>query len=205
MLFRSAQACGAGFGGLDCALIVEMDIGHDRHARRLHDLAQHRGRFFIRTGDAHNVDPGLFRAVADLAGKSACVGSGTIYESWLKGEFVNQTAVAVSAQPPTGITVTSQETDNLCIEALAAGRSWDFFVQGKEFIQNAIDKGAKIKFLDNKWITAEQISIALDKAGLPTASMLAALNKIVADAHADGTLTAISKKWLNGVDVTVKQ
>ena len=106
---------------------------------------------------------------------------------------------------PTGITVTSQETDNLCIEALAAGRSWDFFVQGKEFIQNAIDKGAKIKFLDNKWITAEQISIALDKAGLPTASMLAALNKIVADAHADGTLTAISKKWLNGVDVTVKQ
>jgi polar amino acid transport system substrate-binding protein len=144
-------------------------------------------------------------SLADLAGKSACVGSGTIYESWLKGEFVNQTAVAVSAQPPTGITVTSQETDNLCIEALAAGRSWDFFVQGKEFIQNAIDKGAKIKFLDNKWITAEQISIALDKAGLPTASMLAALNKIVADAHADGTLTAISKKWLNGVDVTVKQ
>jgi len=123
----------------------------------------------------------------------------------LKGEFANQTLVDVSAQPPTGITVTSQETDNLCIEALAAGRSWDFFVQGKEFIQNAIDKGAKIKFLDNKWITAEQISIALDKAGLPTASMLAALNKIVADAHADGTLTAISKKWLNGVDVTVKQ
>jgi hypothetical protein len=35
--------------------------------------------------------------------------------------------------------------------------------------------------------------------------MLAAINEIIAAAHADGTLTALSKKDLSGVDVTVKQ
>jgi polar amino acid transport system substrate-binding protein len=144
-------------------------------------------------------------SLADLAGKEFCIGSGTLYESWLNGEFANQNLVEVSAQPPAGITVTSEETDNLCIEKLAAGRTWDGFVQGKEFIDNAIAGGAAIKYLDNKWLTAEKISVALDKGGKDTASMLAAINEIIAAAHADGTLTALSKKDLNGVDVTVKQ
>jgi len=144
-------------------------------------------------------------SLADLAGKEFCIGSGTLYESWLKGEFANQNLVEVSAQPPAGITVTSEETDNLCIEKLAAGRTWDGFVQGKEFIDNAIASGAAIKYLDNKWLTAEKISVALDKGGKDTASMLTAINEIIAAAHADGTLTALSKKDLSGVDVTVKQ
>ncbi|MEY4388833.1 MAG: hypothetical protein RLZZ432_552 [Chloroflexota bacterium] len=144
-------------------------------------------------------------SLADLAGKEFCIGSGTLYESWLNGEFANQNLVEVSAQPPTGITVTSEETDNLCIEKLAAGRTWDGFVQGKEFIDNAIASGAAIKYLDNKWLTAEKISVALDKNGKDTASMLAAIDEIITAAHADGTLTALSKKDLNGVDVTVKE
>ena len=144
-------------------------------------------------------------SLADLAGKEFCIGSGTLYESWLKGEFANQSLVEVAAPPPTGITVTSEETDNLCIEKLTAGRTWDGFVQGKEFIDNAIASGAAIKFLDNKWLTAEKISVALDKGGKNTASMLAAIDEIIAAAHADGTLSALSKASLKGVDVTVKQ
>jgi polar amino acid transport system substrate-binding protein len=144
-------------------------------------------------------------SLSDLAGKEFCIGSGTLYESWLKGEFANQSLVEVSAQPPAGITITSEETDNLCIEKLAAGRTWDGFVQGKEFIDNAIASGAAIKYLDSKWLTAEKISVALDKGGKDTASMLAAINEIIAAAHADGTLSALSKASLNGADVTVKQ
>ena len=34
-----------------------------------------------------SIAPSATFGVADLAGKTACVGSGTIYESWLKGEF----------------------------------------------------------------------------------------------------------------------
>ena len=144
-------------------------------------------------------------SLSDLAGKEFCIGSGTLYESWLKGEFANQSLVEVSAQPPAGITVTSEETDNLCIEKLAAGRTWDGFVQGKEFIDNAIASGAAIKYLDSTWLTAEKISVALDKGGKDTASMLAAINEIIAAAHADGTLSALSKASLSGADVTVKQ
>ncbi len=144
-------------------------------------------------------------SLADLDGKEFCIGSGTLYESWLKGELANQTEVEVSTAPPAGTTVTSEETDNLCIEKLAAGRTWDGFVQSDVFIQTAIDKGAEIKFLDNKWLTTETISVALDKGGKDTASMLAAINEIIAAAKADGTLAALSKKNLSGVDATVKQ
>jgi ABC-type amino acid transport substrate-binding protein len=93
----------------------------------------------------------------------------------------------------------------LCIEKLAAGRTWDGFVQSDVFIKTAIDKGAAIKFLDNKWLTTETICVALDKGGKDTASMLAAINEIIGAAKADGTLADLSKKNLSGVDATVKQ
>ena len=47
------------------------------------------------------------------------------------------------------------------------------------------------------------VSPALDKSGPPTAEMLQVLNKIMADMHADGTLTELSIKNL-GKDVTQK-
>jgi len=141
----------------------------------------------------------------DLAGKDFCIGSGTLYESWLNGEFADQELVLVASAPPAGIKVTSQETDNLCIEAINNNRPWDGFVQSKEFIDNAIATGAKIRLLNDEWLTAEQISVALDKSGKATASMLAAIDSIITAAHEDGTLSELSKKNLNGVDVTVKQ
>src|SRR3546814_10339820 len=39
-----AQAGGAGVGGFERALIVEMDVGDDRDSRRAHDLAECPGR-----------------------------------------------------------------------------------------------------------------------------------------------------------------
>ena len=48
------------------------------------------------------------------------------------------------------------------------------------------------------------LAVALDKGSQadPT-SLLAAVNQILADMHADGTLTAFSQKWY-GVDLTVQ-
>ena len=139
--------------------------------------------------------------LADLAGLEACVGSGTIYESWLNGELADEKLVVVSNPPPTGITVTSQETDNLCIEALTAGRTWGFIVQSKEFIDNAIASGAAIKFLDNKVITLEKISVAFDKAGLSNSKLREEINRIIAGAHENGILSDLALSYL-GVDVT---
>lgn len=140
-------------------------------------------------------------SLADLEGQEACVGSGTIYESWLNGELADEKLIVVSSPPPAGITVTSQETDNLCIEALTAGRTWGFFVQSKEFIDNAIASGAAIKFLDEKVVTLEKISVAFDKAGLNSAKLREEVNKILAGAHANGILSGYSVTYL-GVDVT---
>jgi hypothetical protein len=43
-----AQARGASLGRFDAALVVEVDVRDDRYLRRLHDLRQRRGRFFVR-------------------------------------------------------------------------------------------------------------------------------------------------------------
>lgn len=151
--------------------------------------------------------------LADLAGKTGCVGSATIYESWLKGELANDKFVIVSSAPPADVTVQSQETDNLCIEALAAGRSWDFFVQSDAFIDNAIAEtdtvdpvsgavtASKIKYLDNVAVTAEKISVALDKSGVDGKALLTRINEILTKAHESGVLTALSDEWL-GKDYT---
>ncbi|MEZ4596206.1 MAG: hypothetical protein R3C32_04755 [Chloroflexota bacterium] len=54
--------------------------------------------------------------------------------------------------------------------------------------------------------TRRSTSLAvLDKAGPEHAGLLAALDAIVADMHADGTLTALSEKWYDGQDLTTKR
>ena len=56
-----AQAGRAGLGRLDGAFVVEVDVGHDRHARGLDDGRQGRGRRLVRAGDAHDVGAGLLQ------------------------------------------------------------------------------------------------------------------------------------------------
>ena len=148
-------------------------------------------------------------SLADLAGKTGCVGSATLYESWLKGELANDKFVIVSSAPPADVIVESQETDNLCIEALQAGRSWDFFVQSDAFIDNAITETGTvdeatgevtnplIKYLDNTAVTAERISVAFDKSGLNNQSLLKRVNEILTKAHESGVLTALSEEYLS--------
>jgi ABC-type amino acid transport substrate-binding protein len=86
-------------------------------------------------------------------------------------------------------------TDFNCIEAYLAGRTndWDAMAQSREFIESAIaESDGKLRFLNEDPNFAGQISFALDKSGLPTASMLNALNAIVAEMHADGTLSSFA-------------
>jgi hypothetical protein len=74
--------------------------------------------------------------------------------------------------------------------------------QSREFIENAIESSnGKLRFLDEKANFAGRISFALDKSGLPTASMLNALNAIVAEMHEDGTLSDFAMKHV-GRDIS---
>ncbi len=139
------------------------------------------------------------QALSELAGKTFCVGAATTYEQWLNGtlEIVDPNMLPV----PAGVQVTSLPTDNECVQAIMAGRTFDALAANDNSLANAVREGAKIRILDGPPTFTISVAAALDKSGPPTAEMLAVLNKITADMHADGTLTAISMQWL-GKDVT---
>ena len=134
-------------------------------------------------------------------GKTFCVGASTTYEQWLNKtlEIVDPAMIPPPADPK----VTSLPTDNECIQAVAAGRKFDAIVANKNGLESAIEKGQPIKLLVDKPTFTVSVSFALDKSGPATAELLAALNDVVADMHADGTLKTLSEKWL-GEDVTTK-
>jgi polar amino acid transport system substrate-binding protein len=140
-------------------------------------------------------------SIADLNGKSICVGASTTYEQWLKGTL--EITDPNMAPPPTNTNVTSMDTDNLCIQAVAAGRKFDAIVANEGDLANAVKQNQPIKILQVPPPFVVSVAFALDKSGPNTAAMLALLNKIVADMHADGTLTKYSNQFL-GKDVTQK-
>jgi polar amino acid transport system substrate-binding protein len=139
------------------------------------------------------------QTLADLNGKTVCVGAATTYEQWLTGklEIVDPTML----QPPTGLKLTSLPTDNECIQALAAGRKFDAIVANENDLANAVKQNQPIRLLTGIIPFKISVAFALDKSGAPDASLIALLNPIIAAMHADGTLTALSIKWL-GKDVT---
>jgi polar amino acid transport system substrate-binding protein len=134
-------------------------------------------------------------------GKTFCVGTATTYEQWL-----NKTLEIVDPNkldPPTDPKVTALPTDNECIQSVAAGRTFDAIVANKNGLEDAVNSGQPIKLLSDKPIFTVSVAFALDKSGADTASMLEVLNQVVAEMHADGTLKALSEKWL-GEDTTTK-
>ncbi|HYO41673.1 MAG TPA: transporter substrate-binding domain-containing protein [Candidatus Limnocylindrales bacterium] len=141
------------------------------------------------------------QSVAELAGKTFCVGASTTYEQWLTGtlEISDPNMLPV----PEGVQVTTLPTDNECIQALGAGRKYDALAANENSLANAVKEGQAIRILDNSVTFTISVSPALDKSGPATAEMLEVLNKVIADMHADGTLTKISIEHLEK-DVTQK-
>jgi len=141
------------------------------------------------------------QTLADLnGGKSICVGTATTYQQWLDGtlEIVDPNKLA----PPTNPKIVPLETDNLCVQAVAAGRKYDAIVANANGLADQA-KTAPIRVLSGPPIFTVSVAFALDKAGPSDASLIEALNKIVGEMHADGTLTQLSMKYL-GKDSTVK-
>jgi polar amino acid transport system substrate-binding protein len=137
--------------------------------------------------------------VKELDGKNICVGAATTYEQWLQGTL--EISDPNMAPPPAGANVTSLPTDNECLQAHAAGRKFDAIVANENSLANGVKEGIPIKILDITPPFLVHVAFALDKSGPPTADLLKVLNKIVADMHADGTLSKFSMEHL-GKDVT---
>src|SRR4051812_2811781 len=134
-------------------------------------------------------------------GKTFCVGAATTYEQWLNGtlEIVDPAKVA----PPTDPKVTSLPTDNECTQAVQSGRKFDAIVANANGLADQVKDGLPIRVLDGPPIFTVSVAFALDKSGPDDKSLIEALNKVVADMHADGTLSKLSIKYLTK-DVSVK-
>ena len=96
---------------------------------------------------------------------------------------------------------TGYDTDTTALQDLALGRL-DAVMTSEPTAQAFIDSGKPVKIIGDP-LFGEPLAVAFDKSSeLDDASLLAAVDQIVKDMHDDGTLTELSKKWYEGIDVT---
>ena len=125
-------------------------------------------------------------SAADLAGKTVGVGSGTVFYPWLK----ENTEAAVKMF----------ETDAAALQDLADGKL-DFVMTASQTGQQAIQSGEPIEPSGNP-LYYEDLAFAIKRG---ESDWLALLDHAVQQMHRDGALTTMSKKWFDGLDLTVKQ
>lgn len=141
------------------------------------------------------------KTVGDLAGRTVCVAESTTYETYLNGKL----DIPVEMPPPQGIRISPVKTDQDCIQSIQAGRrDFDAVLTSANVINDGRKKGVPIEFLD-KPVYYEELAISIDKSAAPNAKFLAELTRIVNEMHADGTLSQLSMKYFDGLDVTKKQ
>lgn len=140
----------------------------------------------------------------DLDGADIGVCSGCSYESYLDKtlaidgytfEFVIDDAK-----------VHGYDTDTTALQdlALGDGNRLDAVMTSVTTAQGFIDSGKPVKIVGDP-LFFEPLGVAFDKSSeLDDASLVDAVNQIVADMHSDGTLTELSKKWYDGIDLTVQ-
>jgi polar amino acid transport system substrate-binding protein len=127
--------------------------------------------------------PGL-NTVAELAGKTIGTGAATSYYYWLQSH-TKANVKSYTSSIDTWPDLQMRRLDGVMTalpsaqEVIAAGKP--FQITGKPFLK-------------------EQVCFAIKKA---EPDWLALLNYTVKQMHADGSLTAASKHWYNGVDITV--
>jgi len=142
---------------------------------------------------------GVVERPDDLAGRTICAGEATVYEEYLNGKLNIE---GIFVQPPANVKVATVKTDLECIQSMQAGRKdYDAVLTASNVLDTAIKNGAPVVVIGPA-VFADRIGISIDKAAQPNAKFLAALSKIVEDMHADGTLSALSKKHFNGFDLT---
>jgi len=104
---------------------------------------------------------------------------------------------------PAGAKATTLPTDANCAESIKAGRTeFDLWIASGPTIDQAISSGTPLVKIGTPIFT-EDLSVAFDKSGPAHAALLFAVDKIIGEMHADGTLTEFSKKWYDGQDLTV--
>ena len=140
-----------------------------------------------------------------LAGKTVCVAESTTYQYWLEGTLNLAGDVPAPAAVPAGAKVTTFSTDTECADAIAAGRTdFEGWLTSSTTLAAAIKAGAAFVNVGDP-VFYEALAVAMDKSAEAHDDLLAEIDRIVQEMHDDGTLTTFSKKWFEGLDLTVSQ
>jgi polar amino acid transport system substrate-binding protein len=140
-------------------------------------------------------------SIDGFAGETICVGAATTYLDWINGDLALGDG-STPAEVPEGVEAAALETDALCAESIAAGRDeFTGWLSSSTTVQQAINDEVPIVTVGEP-VFFEPLAVATDKSGPEHAQLQEALDQIVADMHADGTLTELSEKWYEGVDLT---
>lgn len=146
-----------------------------------------------------------FDTLESLAGQALCAGVSTTYEAWLNNDMValGLPESSIYAKVPEGVTVVPLDSDQECAQAIASGRT-DFvgYVTSGTVVDANLAAGLPVRKLEGV-IYSEDLAAAFDKAStLDTTSLRAKVDEIFTTMHKDGTLSALSIKWLDGLDLT---
>jgi len=138
------------------------------------------GQVFVKKGGPQ------IAGVDDLAGKTVGVGAATTYYDFLKANSKAD--------------VKTYTTDADTFPDLRNG-NLDFVMTAGPTGQQAISQGQPFDF-SGAPLYYEDLAFAIKKG---EGDWLQMLNYAVAQMHEDGSLTAMSEKWYNGLDLTVKE
>ncbi len=138
----------------------------------------------------------------DLDGKKIGVCSGCTYDQFLQKnlEIDGYTFDFVIDDAE----ISGYDTDTTALEDLTNGRL-DAVITSVTTAQGYIDAGNPVKIVGDP-VFYEPLSVGFDKSSDPSSeSLYEAVDGIVAEMHEDGTLTAMSKQWYGGQDLTTQQ
>jgi polar amino acid transport system substrate-binding protein len=140
-----------------------------------------------------------------LAGMTVCVGEATTYQSWLEGTLEIAGEAPEPAEPPEDVEVTTFSTDTECADAVQGGRfEFEGWLTSSTTLANAINEGAPFVEVGDP-VFFEPLAVATDKAGPPHDELQAELDRIIGEMHEDGTLSELSEKWFEGLDLTTSE
>jgi len=139
-----------------------------------------------------------------LAGKVICAGVDTTYQKWVDNtlDFGPDSSSYIVASPPEGSTSTTLPTDRNCPESWQSGRhDFDGWLSSITTVQGAIDEGLPVTAIGDP-VFYEPLAVAFDKSAPEHSALVSVVDQIVAEMHADGTLSDLSTTWF-GTDYTV--
>jgi len=103
---------------------------------------------------------------------------------------------------PEGAEVTTRTTDAICAEEIQAGREeFALWMSSESTVDEAIQAEIPLVKIGEPFF-AENLSVAIDKAGPAHDALLFEIDRIIGEMHEDGTLTELSEKWFEGADLT---